>query len=346
VTAPALEVRRLSVRFGDAPGLRDIDFAVESGERLVLLGASGAGKTTLLRAIAGLAPLEAGRLTIGGRDVTTHPAESRDAVYLHQTPLLFPHLSVFENVAFPLRIRGRPDSETRTTVAELLDSVRLGGFAGRRPHTLSGGQKHRAALARAMAARPKVLLLDEPLTALDPSLREEVRATLLSLQAHYRPALVIVTHDLEDAAILGDRVGILLSGTLAQLDPPERLFRRPASLAVARFLGIPNLVDGTIEGGWFRSALGPIVVEAESSVAGPATAAFGADALHSDPCGSLRGTVRSVQHGPNGTRLRVEVAGLELEAAAPWGALPGPGDQVSLRLQADRVTLLTGARDV
>ncbi|MBA3318634.1 MAG: ABC transporter ATP-binding protein [Gemmatimonadales bacterium] len=345
MTAPALEVRGLSVPFGDAPGLRDIGFTLDPGERLVLLGASGAGKTTLLRAIAGLAPLAAGRLTVGGQDVTARPAESRDAVYLHQTPLLFPHLSIFENVAFPLRIRGYQDSEIRASVAELLESVRLDGLAGRRPHTLSGGQKHRAALARAMAARPAVLLLDEPLAALDPSLRDEVRATLLSLQAHYRPALVIVTHDLEDAAVLGDRIGILLGGTLAQLDQPDRLFQRPASLAVARFLGLPNLVAGSVAAGQFQSALGLIPVEAESP-SGPATAAFGTDALRPEPCGSLQGIVRSVQYGPRGATLRVDVAGIELEVVTGAGAIPHPGDELSLGLERDRVTILPGIGDV
>jgi ABC-type Fe3+/spermidine/putrescine transport system ATPase subunit len=346
VTPAALEVSGLSVPFGEAPGLRDIGFALDPGERLVLLGASGAGKTTLLRAVAGLAPIAAGRLRVGGRDVTASPAESRDAVYLHQTPLLFPHLSVFENIAFPLRIRGRPESEIRATVAQLLESVRLEGLAGRRSHTLSGGQKHRAALARAMAARPAVLLLDEPLTALDPSLRDEVRATLLSIQARHRLALVIATHNLEDAAVLGERIGILLRGTLAQLDQPERVFQRPASLDVARFLGVPNLVAGAVAAGRFISPLGPIPVEAASPT-GPATAAFGSDSLRPDPCGSLRGVVRSVHYGPRGATLRVEVAGGELEAAAGGGALPAPGDELSLALERDRVTILPGTiRDV
>lgn len=345
MTAPALEVRGLSVPFGDAPGLRDIRFTLAPGERLVLLGASGAGKTTLLRAVAGLAPIEAGRITIGGRDVTALPAERRDAVYLHQTPFLFPHLSVFENVAFPLRIRGLGEPSLGAAVAELLESVRLDDLAGRRPHTLSGGQKHRAALARAMAARPAVLLLDEPLTALDPSLRDEVRTTLLSLQAHYRPAQLIVTHDLEDAAVLGDRIGILLDGTIAQLDPPERLFRRPASLAVARFLGIPNIVTGCIEAGQFRSALGPVPLE-DDLPAGPAAAAFGSDALRADPCGSLRGVVRGLHHRPRGATLRVEVAGLELEAAAPVGRVPRPGEELSLELETARVTVLPRPVDV
>ena len=345
MTAAALRLVGLTVPFGGAPGLRNISFAVSPGERLVLLGASGAGKTTLLRAVAGLAPLEAGQIMIGGRDVTALPAERRDAVYLHQTPLLFPHLSVFENVAFPLRIRGLAEPNLRATVAELLESVRLDGLAGRRPHTLSGGQKHRAALARAMAARPAVLLLDEPLAALDPSLRDEMRGTLLSLQAHYRPALVIVTHDLEDAAVLGERIGILLGGTLAQLDPPERLFRRPASLAVARFLGIPNLVTGSMAEGHFVSVLGRIPLQ-DGPTAGPVTAAFGSDALYPAPTGFLRGIVRDVRHGPRGATLRVEIGGLELEATAPVGGMPRLGEELSLALETPRVTVLPGAGDV
>ena len=344
MSAPALRLVDLGVRFGDAPGLRRISFSVSPGERLVLLGASAAGKTTLLRAIAGLAPVDTGRVEIAGREVTGLSAEARDAVYLHQTPLLFPHLSLFENVAFPLRIRHFEESALRATVIELLESVGLGGLDSRRPHTLSGGQRHRAALARAMAARPAVLLLDEPLTALDPSLRDEIRTTLLSLQAQYQPALVIVTHDLADAAVLGDRIGILLGGTIAQLDPPERLFQRPVSLAVARFLGIPNIVPGTIAGGQFHSALGPIALEHDAP-AGTAAAAFGADALRPDPCGALRGLVRAVYHGPRGATLRVVVAGVELQAAAPRDRVPAAGEELSLHWETARVSLFPGPVD-
>jgi len=341
VSAPALEVVGLTVPFGGATGLRNINFAVAPGERLVLLGASGAGKTTLLRAIAGLAPVSQGQIIIAGREVTLEAVERRDAVYLHQTPLLFPHLTVFENVAFPLRIRREQDQGVQRAVSELLEGVRLDRLAARQPHTLSGGQKHRVALARAMAARPAVLLLDEPLAALDPTLREEVRSTLLSLQAQYQPALVIVTHDLEDAAALGDRIGVLLDGSLAQLDSPERLFLRPATLGVARFLGIPNLVSGSVVGKQFCSAIGAIAVEA--APAGPATAVFGVDALHLHPRGSLRGIVRGVQHGPRGPTLRVEIAGLELLAMTAPGGISQIGEEVTFQIQRDRVTVLPGA---
>ena len=248
--------------FGDAPGLRPISLEVAAGERVAVLGASGAGKTTLLRAVAGLAPLRAGRVHVavaGGplRDVTALPPERRDAVYLHQTPTPFAHLSVFENVAFPLRIRRVGPSELARRVREALALVQLDAFAARMPHTLSGGQRHRVALARAVVARPAVLLLDEPLAALDPSLRDEVRAAIVRAQEDAGAALVLVTHDLDDAGLLADRIAVLAERRLLQVAPPTELFARPASLAVARFLGVGAEVAGALDAaGMFHSACG------------------------------------------------------------------------------------------
>src|SRR5690606_30111735 len=193
---------RLDVPFGAAPGLSAVSLTVGAGERVVLVGASGAGKTSLLRAIAGLAPLAGGTVSIGGVPAAALPPERRDAVYLHQSPLLFPHMTVHDNVAFPLRVRGMAAAERSRRTLEVLEAVRLGGFGSRMPHTLSGGQRHRVALARAVAARPRVLLLDEPLTGLDPALREDVREAVLSVHREYRPALLIVTHDLDEAALI------------------------------------------------------------------------------------------------------------------------------------------------
>jgi len=264
--APALRVTGLRVTFGggtdrDAPGLTGVTLEVAAGERLVLVGASGAGKTTLLRAVAGLVPIDEGSIEIGGKDVTRLPPERRGAVYLHQSPVLFPHLTVEENVAFPLRIRGVPQGEARKRVHEVLDAVRLADLGHRPSGALSGGQRHRVALARAVVARPSLLLLDEPLSSLDPGLRHEIRDVIVHLQAqvqvqieaqgedpeargHNRaqvqPGLVLVTHDLEEAGLLGHRVGIVMEGGLAQLAPPEEIFRAPATLEVARFLGYRN----------------------------------------------------------------------------------------------------------
>ncbi len=161
----------------------------------------------------------------------------------------------------------------------------------------------------------------------------------------WRPVAEVATHDLEDAAVLGERIGVLLGSTLAQLDPPERLFQRPASLAVARFLGIPNLVAGSMAEGHFVSVLGRIPLP-DRPPAGPATAAFGSDALYPDPLGSLRGIMRGVRHGPRGATLRVEVAGLELDATAPVGGMPRLGEELSLALETPRVAVLPGAGDV
>ena len=235
-----------------SPGLRGVTLEVGAGERLVLVGASGAGKTTLLRAVAGLVPIDEGRIEIGGTDVTRLPPERRGAVYLHQSPVLFPHLTVEENVAFPLRIRGVPRGEARKRVQEVLAAVRLSELGHRPSGALSGGQRHRVALARAVVARPSLLLLDEPLSSLDPGLRHEIRDVIVHLQAqgqtqgqahgeaHGQAGLLLVTHDLEEAGLLGHRVGIVMEGGLAQLAPPEEIFRAPATLEVARFLGYRN----------------------------------------------------------------------------------------------------------
>ena len=226
---PVLLVQGLAVPFGAGPGLREVSFDVAAGERFVILGASGAGKTSLLRALAGLAPIAAGTI-----------AKSGEAIYLHQTPVLFPHLTVFENVAFPLRVRNIRQPEVDTRVRAALASVQMSGFAPRMPRTLSGGQAHRVALARAVVARPALLLLDEPLSSLDPSLREDMRRTILALQSDWNGAMVIVTHDLDEMSALADRVAVLLDRRIAQIASPAELLSRPASLGVARFLGLFN----------------------------------------------------------------------------------------------------------
>ena len=235
---PALLVQGLAVPFGAGPGLRDVTFDVAAGERFVVLGASGAGKTSLLRALAGLSPVTDGTVAVSGA-----------AIYLHQTPVLFPHLTVYENVAFPLRIRHRPETEIDSRVRAALASVQMSGFAPRMPRTLSGGQAHRVALARAVVARPALLLLDEPLASLDPTLREDMRRTILGLQTDWDGAMVIVTHDLDEMSALADRVAVLLDRRIAQIASPAELLSRPASLAVARFLGHMNempMSDNTV----------------------------------------------------------------------------------------------------
>lgn len=233
----------LRVAFGAREGLAGIDLTVAAGERLALLGPSGSGKTSLLRTLAGLIDPLAGTVVVDGADVTTWAPERRGVVYMHQVPSLFPHLSVRANVAFPLEVRGVSRAEAHASADAWLARVKLAEFGSRSPASLSGGQRHRVALARALAAQPRVLLLDEPFTALDPELRGEVRDTVREiLGSHGGPAAIVVTHDVDDAAALGDRVAILFGGQIAQTGSPTEVFTRPASVAVARFLGTTNLV--------------------------------------------------------------------------------------------------------
>ncbi len=254
MTAPApptaagedIDVERLAIGFGDGRGLVDVSLTVRAGERLVIVGSSGAGKTTLLRAIAGLAAIDAGTIRVGGRDVTHLVPERRGVAYLHQTPVLFAHLDVGENVAFPLRVRGVREAAVRARVCASLDAMHLGGFERRRTHSLSGGQRHRVALARAIAGRPAALLLDEPLSALDPTLRDDVRDAIVVAQAEYGPAMMLVTHDLDDAGLLGHRVAVLQDGRVAQVAAPATLFARPDTLDVARFLGLYQELPGRV----------------------------------------------------------------------------------------------------
>jgi putative spermidine/putrescine transport system ATP-binding protein len=338
-TAPGLAVDALAAPFGGVPGLGPLSFALAPGERLAVVGPSGAGKTTLLRAIAGLSPSSGGRVAIGGRDVSTLPAERRDAVYVHQTPLLFPHLDVAGNVAFPLRVRGVRGAEAAVRVRAALAAVRLEALASRATRTLSGGQRHRVALARAIVARPAALLLDEPLAALDPTLRDEVRDAILAVQRAYRPALVVVTHDLDEAGILGDRVGVLLDGALAQLDPPAALFARPASLAVARFLGAHNLIEGTVDrAGTFHSPLGPVALREASSV-GAATLAVRPDAIRVERSESGAGRVVELRHRPARTTARIALGEIVAEATLVPGGPIAAGDAVAIRVDPREVVV-------
>lgn len=295
---PALLVQGLAVPFGAGPGLRDVSFDVAAGERFVVLGASGAGKTSLLRALAGLSPVTAGTIALGGK-----------AIYLHQTPVLFPHLTVYENVAFPLRVRGRRESEIDSRVRAALASVHMGGFAPRVPRTLSGGQAHRVALARAVVARPALLLLDEPLSSLDPTLREDMRRTILGLQSDWDGALVIVTHDLDEMTALADRVAVLLDRRIAQIASPAELLSRPASLAIARFLGHMS----------------------EMRVSGEAIAVFPPTAVRPQATG-LPARVVALRVRVRGTTAVLALDGAEIEMSVDPLQPPSIGDELTIGL--------------
>ncbi|MFG2308344.1 ABC transporter ATP-binding protein [Streptomyces sp. NPDC048566] len=244
-----VEFRALRREFGPTVALDGLDLAVRPGELLALLGPSGCGKTTALRMLAGFEHPDSGEVLVDGEDVTRVPAHRRDAGMVFQSYSLFPHLSALDNVAFGLRMRKVRTAERRSRAAELLDLVGLADKGERYPHQLSGGQQQRVALARALALRPRVLLLDEPLSALDAKVRLSLREEIRRLQRELGITTLFVTHDQEEALSMADRVAVMRSGRLEQCAEPAALYGRPATAFVAEFVGTMSRVPGTLDGG-------------------------------------------------------------------------------------------------
>lgn len=236
MSAPTVELRNLIAAYADTAVLRDVSLTAQGGELLAVLGPSGCGKTTLLRTVAGLLPPVAGQVIFNGEDFTNTAAEARAAAVVFQKPLLFPHLTVAENVAFGLKMRGVAKPEMAHRVDEALEMVELAGYQQRRPSELSGGQEQRVSLARALVTRPRVLLLDEPFSALDAALRLRMRSLVRDLQRRLHLTAIFVTHDQDEAAFLADRVALLLEGGLEQVGTVDEVYSAPSSARAARFL--------------------------------------------------------------------------------------------------------------
>nr|WP_315910302.1 ABC transporter ATP-binding protein [Halapricum hydrolyticum] len=240
-------LREVSVAFDDVPALEDVSLSIETGEFFTLVGPSGCGKTTTLRTIAGFETPDSGRVEIGGEDVAGVPPENRHVGIVFQNYALFPHMTVRENVAYGLRYRDPPDGKsTGERVTELLELLDMKGMGDREPEELSGGQQQRVALARALAPGPDVLLLDEPLSALDARLRERLRVVIREIQQELDITTIYVTHDQSEALAISDRVAVIADGHLEQVGPPEAIYREPATRFVAEFVGDNNLLDGVV----------------------------------------------------------------------------------------------------
>ncbi|CUA84105.1 MULTISPECIES: ABC transporter ATP-binding protein [Gulbenkiania] len=242
-----LEIRNVVKRFGDFTAVNDVSLSVEAGEFFTLLGPSGCGKTTLLRMLAGFEQPDSGAILLDGQDMSRVPPEKRPVHTVFQSYALFPHMTVRENIAFPLKMAGWDRKKIDSQVDELLEDVRLTQFGQRYPHEMSGGQRQRVAIARALVDRPRLLLLDEPLSALDAKLREQMQIELINLQKEVGITFVYVTHDQGEALALSHRIAVMSHGQVEQLDIPERIYSHPKNRFVADFIGQCNVLEGTVK---------------------------------------------------------------------------------------------------
>jgi spermidine/putrescine transport system ATP-binding protein len=267
-----LEIENVTRRFGDFTAVDDVSIGIQAGEFFTLLGPSGCGKTTLLRTIAGFETPDRGRILLNGEDLSGRPPERRPMRMVFQSYALFPHMTVEGNVAFPLQMAGTPGGEIASKVAAALEDVRLQGFGKRYPHELSGGQRQRVAIGRALVTHPAVLLLDEPLAALDAKLREEMQIELINLQKEVGITFVYVTHDQTEALALSHRIAVMNKGRVEQLDEPSKIYGFPRTRFVADFIGHCNLFSGPVsarENGVVTvdvPALGPVRVATDSAL--------------------------------------------------------------------------------
>ena len=259
---PLVEFRNVTKRFGAVTAIEDLSLALYPREFFALLGPSGCGKTTLMRMLAGFETPDDGEILLDGADITAVPPHLRPVNMMFQSYALFPHLSVADNIGYGLKREGLPRAEIVHRVGEMLALVKLDGLGARKPHQLSGGQRQRVALARSLAKRPKVLLLDEPMAALDRKLREATQFELVNLQAELGTTFMVVTHDQDEAMTMADRIAVMDHGRLIQTGPPDLIYEAPANRYVAEFVGDINVIDGrvtAVSGDW---------VEVESALAG------------------------------------------------------------------------------
>ncbi len=327
---PLLVAEEVTKRFGATTALHGLDLVIERQEFFALLGGSGSGKSTLLRLIAGFEQPDAGRLVLDGQDLAGTPPWARPVNMMFQSYALFPHLTVFDNIAYGLHRAGVGRKAMGARVGQVLEMVGLAGFERRKPHQLSGGQRQRVALARSLVMRPKLLLLDEPLGALDAGLRERTGFELAALQRASATTFVMVTHDQQEAMALADRIAILEGGRLEQLGAPAEVYARPASAFVARFLGAANVLD--TEDGFVCGALGVVLQPAAAApryALRPERIALLPDTGRRNVNRAV-GTVREVAFRGDSALCVVAVGGGELRVSLRGDEVPQRGAAVTL----------------
>jgi putative spermidine/putrescine transport system ATP-binding protein len=355
----AISLEGISKSYGDVRALDDVDLAVADGEFVTILGPSGSGKTTMLLAISGFEQPDRGSILFGDEDVTERPPHRRKVGLVFQSYALFPHMSVYRNVAFPLRVRRTDRGETRRRVDQALRRVRLEGFEQRRPHQLSGGQQQRVAVARAIVFEPHILLLDEPLAALDRQLRQTVQVELRELQRSLGITTISVTHDQEEALTMSDRVLVLRDGEVQQFGTPQDVYSRPRNRFVAGFLGSANLLDGGLEDRdgrrHFVSVAGTAFAvrpDAESPSGARATAMIRPERLAIEPAGevgssdAITAVVTGAVYLGSGWRYRARTLRGDMIDVLESSPVPiGVGSDVLVRHRPDDVWLLPAHDD-
>jgi len=334
---PRLSVAGATVTFDGSPVVDGVDLDLTEGEVLVVLGPSGSGKSTLLRAVAGLQPLDAGHIALDGQSLAGVPPHRRGVGLMFQDHALFPHRDVAGNVAFGLRMAGWRDARVAARVRELLELVDLPGRERRNVRTLSGGEQQRVALARALAPSPRLLLLDEPLGALDRALRERLVGDLRRLFTRLHLSVVAVTHDQHEAFALADRVAVMDAGRVLQQGHPAEVWGRPAGRRVAEVLGLPNLLDATVVTGRTDLGWGPVPIEAPD---GPAAVHVRPAGLHLDAAGPVAATVVATTFQGDRVEVQLDTPTAALVLHAPVDGAPGVGDAVRLRVDPGAVVPL------
>ncbi|HET9665331.1 MAG TPA: ABC transporter ATP-binding protein [Desertimonas sp.] len=349
---PLVRLDCVTRRFGDLVAVDNVSFDIAENEFFALLGPSGCGKTTVLRILAGLDEPDDGTITLDGEDLMAMPVHRRPVNLMFQSYALFPHLTVAKNVAYGLERERRPRPEIRQRVADVLDVVGLGAVATRKPAQLSGGQRQRVALARAIVKRPKLLLLDEPLAALDRKIRGQMQTELKRLQHDVGITFVVVTHDQDEAMSMADRIAVMNAGRIEQLASPTVLYERPVSRFVADFIGSTNLLDGVVTSGGILLASGTCVAAdvAGRNAGSPVAASLRPELIRFDAATvesgvtSVAGTIGDVQFFGGTSHVLVEVAGFGRPiVATSVGPTPRrPGDDVTLSWSAKDLVVVDG----
>ncbi len=326
------------------PAVDQLDLEIESGKLTALLGPSGCGKTTTMKMIAGLLRPTSGDISFDGDSILSIKPEERGAVMVFQNYLLFPYMTIADNIGFGLKMRKVSKKEIRSRVQDMLDLVQLPGFEERKPNQLSGGQQQRIALARALIVEPNVLLLDEPLSNLDAHLRDEMRVLIRRIQTEMGITTVFVTHDQEEAVVLADKVALLFDGRLQQFDGPDSFYETPRTAEIATFFGGTNFIAGEYRNGVITTEIGAFTAPHSAVGDGPAVLSIRPEAVELGVGGdnSVSGTVLSHVYAGRYARFQVKIGDIEIEAITEPGQVKlfADGDTVPVNFDADKIWIL------